>query len=214
MGPYALAFSTGTMTPPWLVKIAQRYKVLAGVLGKLQRAVARTRDPRRRQKLEQEIALVADRRTRLRRTFHDGCSVVVGQELVRTRAGALLLEALTLETYGTRRALAKAISTVPDDPALYERAVVNVSVFQQRTELFPIVSLSPRGTSLTHWNCPHDPPGKIRRSAGAYDAAPCDTCQIWVNTHYNAAQGLIKRFTSHYQRGRYPHLDGRVHVPP
>ena len=114
----------------------------------------------------------------------------IGQQLVSSGAQTLVLESLTVHTYGTSKALARAIEQLADDLSLYAREVVAVQLFTGRP--CRLVTLSPAFSSRLHVGCG----GRVDRSPGQYDHAPCLRCGLLVNTHHNAALFLEQSFLS------------------
>jgi len=192
IGPDVIAFSTGSPLSTPLRQTCRAYHQTSRTLQQLHRCLSlaqRGSSSHRPRALHQELSHVERRRQNLRKAVHDRCGPEIGQQLVLTHACLLLSEALALNPTGTRGGLAKAIYNMPDDVAILERAVSSVSVtFPDR--VLTLRLYRPDGTSLIHVNCPHDPPGRLKRTPSHYDWAPCSRCHQVINTHINSSQRL------------------------
>jgi len=119
----------------------------------------------------------------IRKTYHLQLANFLGQQILSSEASHLVLENLDVNTMNTRGALARAITSMADDTSLYAREVLALRLVGVKCKLHFV---SPYHTSTKHANCG----GKIKRSSGNYDIAPCDLCHKMVNTHLNAAINL------------------------
>jgi len=152
-------------------------------------------------RLDLDLALLGRKQERLTRAVANRSRVTTGQELVRTGAKVLAIEQLSLDAKGTRGALAEAILSLPDDPAVTSGAVTSVNHYweqQSSSHRVVIDSHDPRGSSSYHMDCPSLVNGqegklpRIKRSSGKYHFAPCQACGQLLNTHVLAARYLEK----------------------
>ena len=108
--------------------------------------------------------------------------------MVSCRAKTLIIEDLEVHTYGTKKALAKAIESMADDKSLYFREVMAVQLHTK--EDCKLVLIGAYNSSCLHVGCG----GTISRSKDHYDIAPCKKCNKMVNTHYNAVLYLEAKY--------------------
>ena len=98
------------------------------------------------------------------------------------------MEDLNCHTYGTKKALAKAIESMADEISLYAREVYAVKLHTGRN--CELVTQSAYNTSTIHVNCG----GKLERDEDNYDIAPCLKCSEMVNTHVNSVFYQINQY--------------------
>ena len=193
-GPFMAVSSFNLPLPPLLVTLLARWEKVEGELSKYQTLLASTSSSPassfKRSHYLSQLRLHFRRRKNLRQTCHQMIANWIGQQLVSSGAQTLVLESLTVHTYGTSKALARAIEQLADDLSLYAREVVAVQVFTGRP--CRLVTLSPAFSSRLHVGCG----GRVDRSPGQYDHAPCLRCGMLVNTHHNAALFLEQSFLS------------------
>lgn len=196
VGENMVVFSEEVRLPADMSSTISHYLRLEEVIQELHRALttcAKSCDNNssnihqtRYKKLKQELTSVYARRARLLRELHRLSSPVAAQVLLQTNSPIFCVEDLQLVARGTRGSLAKAILSMPDEFDLYERAVL--LVFWMTGAIVDLRRVDPRYTSQgVHVCCPVVPAGKVLRSRGAYDIAPCSACGAAVNTHQNAA---------------------------
>jgi len=187
-GKYAFVSTLNLPLPPHIQQLCHTWKTLDKQIPHLARLKETVASEWKKQKYSYEIERLYARRERIRNEYHLRIAQWIGQQLMDCQAKVLILEDLTVETRGTKGALAKAIESMPDDIGLYAREVL--AVRQVRNDRTKLVTLSPYGSSTTHVGCG----GKIQRSQGQYDSAPCKKCSKQVNTHYNAALWLEAQY--------------------
>ena len=135
-------------------------------------------------KLKGELERVYTRRSRILREITCLLPHFLAAVMVKKKCKVLKIERLTVDSTGTRGALAKAIYTMPDSLFIYKKAVWLASL-----ELGYDVQLEtvrPYHTSTIHYGCG----GLLTRQKGQYDVAPCKKCGQKVNTHANAAKNI------------------------
>jgi hypothetical protein len=197
ISPYLLVFSTEppelphSPLSPQLLTMCDRFRALDAVLQALQGArdhAANQHRWRKAHQLTHQYQLTFRRRVNLQQAIHHRCSVELGLHLTLCEAQVLVTEPLSITPKGTRKQLAWATHSMPDDPGIFERAVQNVRrAFQRPCQLH---QLPLDRTSLQHVGCL----GTLHRQNGHWDWAVCTACGQLVNTHRNAAQRLEVRF--------------------
>ena len=91
-----------------------------------------------------------------------------------------------VDAKGKKGPLAEAIYAMPDERIVFARATLNVTATRP-TNPVSLQVVDPRGTSQVHVGCG----GRLKRSKGHYDLAPCKKCGNIVNTHDNSAQAVV-----------------------
>ncbi len=188
LGQYMVTFNIPVTLPPDLLDLAAHYEHLSTkVLDELNRGFLRKRkeyDPHGCCKLKGELNRVYIRRSRILREITRLLPHFLAAVMVKKKCKVLKIERLTADSTGTKRALAKAIYTMPDSLFIYKKAVWLASI-----ELgydVQLESVLPYHTSTLHYGCG----GSLVRQPGQYDVAPCKKCGQQVNTHSNAAQNI------------------------
>jgi hypothetical protein len=189
ISPYILAFYPSQALSSELLQMCHHYQQTRSSLKQLQRALSAREKlglGAQQRKLRQEMSLLYRRQGHLRNAIHARCSVETDRVLQRTRASELVLEQLAVDPKGTRKALATAIYSMPDEGVIYLRALQNLQALNP-PQVVELLELNPRGTSQTHVRCG----GHLPRTAGSYDVCRCKKCGKQVNTHENAAEALV-----------------------
>ncbi len=133
-----------------------------------------------------ELNRVYARRARILAELKRASFRFVTSVLIQTYCSLFCIEDLHLTVRGTRGALAKAALAMPDEEALYSRAVLLASYITARP--ITLQKVNPVYTSQgQHSSCPMSPPGRLVRQDGTWDYARCSACQQLVNTHHEAA---------------------------
>jgi len=197
---YVQVFSTGTVISPYLRQLCDEYLALGKQRSVLHRAISKAKvagQHHRVTKLRREVSLVEHRRVQILKEIKARCSVELGSHLALSRARAATTEDLSFDPEGTTGGLSKAIYNTPDDPVITERAIRNVNA------VFPDAHceahfIRPDGTSLIHVECSHDPRGRLQRSRGHYDVAPCSECRELVDTHQNSARRVEEQYLTRF----------------
>jgi hypothetical protein len=199
LGPHAMSFDTGEQLSPasqlsrtTLATIGHYYqqKEHLRALDEQKAAARQQKNWKKRVNLGRQRKLVHGKITRLRKASHELCEVDLSIQLAKTGVTTLACEQLAgLDAAGKKGARAKAILNMPDDVTILVRGVWNVTAWhhEQGRQVEVIIDpQDPRHTSSTHTGCG----GKLLRSPGQWDMAPCKKCGKKVNTHVNAAQAV------------------------
>ena len=203
---YMLAFSEPAPLPDSIVVMTERYVRLGSVLSELSKKITKLEQLRSVQptlanqikynKLQTERNLVHTRRMNLRSALHREGSRYTTVMMLFTDATYLACESLSVSTDGTKKSLAKAITSMPDDLNLYIRAVTVAQTITSTPKY--LVSIDPYNTSKSsHIGCSVTPAGDIKRKKGQYDSVTCSACTKSVNSHTNAALQLVQRCTNY-----------------
>ena len=83
------------------------------------------------EKYQEQLDLLYRRRKNLLKTYQQKLVNFLGQQLVSSSASTLIIEDLNVHTYGTKKALARAIESMANDTALYAREVYAVQSIQK-----------------------------------------------------------------------------------
>ncbi|MHA2494667.1 MAG: hypothetical protein ACXAEI_04200 [Candidatus Hodarchaeales archaeon] len=195
-GVHMLTFSEPILLPPSLLRLCQKYHRLGDVIRQLGKAVTRATIWRRQfpsvfsfryyTKMTGELARVHAARARCLAELHRASTRFVSSVLMQTGSPLLCVENLHASARNARGALAKAILAMPDQEALYPRAVLLASYITGRP--IELREVNPAYTSQgVHRACSGTPPGRIVRQPGQWDYAECSRCHQRVNTHREAA---------------------------
>ncbi|MHA2273053.1 MAG: hypothetical protein ACXACI_14405 [Candidatus Hodarchaeales archaeon] len=113
-------------------------------------------------KMTGELARVHAARARCLAELHRASTRFVSSVLLQTGSPLLCVEDLHARARNTRGALAKAILAMPDQEALFPRAVLLASYIAGRS--IELRKVNPAYTSQgVHHTCPVNPPGHIVR---------------------------------------------------
>lgn len=187
LGPDILSFSEDVELPHLLLKLCQRYNNINAAIADFSPSLTKALEKYYINKVIKrrgEIQRMYSRRANLLKEIHNLCSQFTSAVLVKGKFAALANEELELSTRNTRGALAKAITTMPDDDNLYIHAVKTAEHLLKYT--VGLISVDPRGTSSTHYICG----GSIKRIKENWDIGKCIKCEILVNSHKNAAYNV------------------------
>ncbi|MFQ5976592.1 MAG: hypothetical protein ACE5OZ_00505 [Candidatus Heimdallarchaeota archaeon] len=195
-GVHMLTLSERILLTPNLLRLCHKYTRFEEVIRQLGKAVTRATRWRRQfpsvfsfryyTKITGELARVQAARARCLAELHDASARFVSSVLLQTESTLLCVEDLHASARNTRGALAKAILAMPDQEALFPRAVLQASYIAGRA--IELRKVNPAYTSQgVHHSCPVNPPGCIVRSSGQWDYATCSGCHQRVNTHREAA---------------------------
>jgi hypothetical protein len=195
-GVHMLTFSEPILLTPSLLRLCQKFHRLGGVIGQLGKAITRATIWRRSfpsvfsfryyTKMTGELARVHAARARCLAELHRASTRFVSSVLMQTGSPLLCVEDLHANARNARGALAKAILAMPDQEALYPRAVLLASYIAGRP--IELRKVNPAYTSQgVHHACSDTPPGSIVRQSGQWDYAQCSSCHQRVNTHHEAA---------------------------
>ncbi|MFQ5976928.1 MAG: hypothetical protein ACE5OZ_02205 [Candidatus Heimdallarchaeota archaeon] len=195
-GVHMLTFSEPVLLTPYLLQLCHKYHRLEDVIRQLGKAVTRATLWRRRfpsvfsfryyTKMTGELARVHTARARCLAELQHASTRFVSSVLIQTGSPLLCVEDLQVSARNTRGALAKAILAMPDDEALYPRAVLQASYIAGRP--IELRKVNPAYTSQgVHHTCSVQPPGRIVRQPAQWDYADCSQCHQRVNTHHEAA---------------------------
>jgi hypothetical protein len=195
-GVHMLTFSELILLTPYLLRLCHKYTHFEAVISQLGKAVTRATRWRRQfpsvfsfryyTKITGELARVHAARARCLAELHAASARFVSSVLLQTGSPLLCVEDLHARARNTRGALAKAILAMPDQEALFPRAVLLASYIAGRS--IELRKVNPAYTSQgVHHACPVSPPGRIVRFPGQWDYANCSGCHQRVNTHREAA---------------------------
>jgi hypothetical protein len=195
-GEHAIVNSLGLPIPEEISKLNDRWDKVIDEIKQFQSLLAQIEDHTKdqsnndwkRANYQTYIELLYQRKKELRKTYHQALVNWVGRQMVSSEAKTLIIEDLNCHTYGTRKALARAIESMADETKLYAREVYAVSLFTHRN--CELVTLDARNSSRIHVDCG----GQLQRDLENYDIAPCSKCKQKVNTHANAASFLLNQF--------------------
>ena len=186
-GPYAIVPSLDVEMPEEILGQSQRWDKVLEEISKLQsvqsKLISEGRDPWKQRVYQHQINALYRRKANLRKDYHLRLANWLGQLMMISGAQELRIEDLDVRTYGTRKALAKAVESMADDDQLYFREILAVSI--KRNAEVILRKINPAGSSTIHLGCG----GKLNRQLG-YDIAPCSKCGDQINTHKNAALTL------------------------
>jgi len=182
-GEYAVVSNLDLKIPHCIDKINIRWSKVIDEIAKYQKLIKTRQNPLKLRIYENTLGNLYRKKRDLRKSYHLKLAIWVGQQLYHSNAKHLIIEDLNVSTIGTKGALAKAIESMADDTSLYAREVLALNLIDRKCKLHKV---SPYYTSTKHHNCG----GKLIRSAGKYDIAPCNSCDKLVNTHLNAALNL------------------------
>lgn len=188
MGEYALVSSLNLKIPAELQLIEQRWRKVDQQIKKQQKLLASPRRKKKLRRYQADLRLLYRRRANLRQTYHQKLGNWLGQQLVGCGAEVLIMEDLKVHTYGTRKALARAIESMADEKQLYLREVLAVQLYTQKN--CKLVTLPAFNSSRLHVGCG----GMLDRSKEHHDLAPCKKCKRLVNTHHNATLFLEAKY--------------------
>lgn len=216
--PYMVAFSSGDDRSPAsqlsseTLTVIDRFKATGQTIAGLQAARARAEERRDHVKagnLARQITLHHGKKQNYLKDLHaHRCMVETGREVVRNGSSILAVERLnTGDARGLHGGLAKAVYSMPDDPAIPKRVARNTSTFYSQAwnskeydgdqpvpaPAVSVVTVDPRGTSTVHARCPVTPEGTLDRGNGHHDNCQCRGCQHVINSHVNGANGTHDR---------------------
>ncbi len=202
LSKYMLAYSEQEELSKELLKVINRYLSLEKAISELHVGLDRKRKaflayPSKERhvawlKVKGELDRVYNRRRNLLADIHRRSIRFTAAVLLANDSRVLCVEDLNVTAKGTKKALAKAILSMPDGSGLYERSCLLVEWFTGDTAT--LVKVDPRGTSqCQHHGCPSNPAGKILRDSVNRDVAPCSSCLTRVNVHDNSAVEINKR---------------------
>jgi hypothetical protein len=176
------------------------WHALEHIIANLQRKLEKSRNWQSALKLETEIKLLHKRRSNLRNDVLTRVRVHLGKKLVDLRVDYVGLEGhLHKDTKDKRSALAKAISSMPDNVSLvaHELVVLNTRLNKN----IKLVLVRKEGTSRFHHGC-----GGILKRVG--DCGACKKCGAIVNTHENSADNIEERTTDLINQFKTHQLSG------
>jgi hypothetical protein len=185
-GIYAAVTNLGLEIPEEIQSIGRNWEVVEDEIGHYQHLIE-TSTPKRADTYKGIKAEKTRRVVNLRKDYHQRLVNWIGRQLLAIQSTILVLEDLDTNTRGTRGALAKAITQMADDFALFTRELLSLEMYTG--DEYTLHTFSPYHSSSVHVGCG----GKLVRdpSKEEYDIAPCQACGRYVNTHYNAALWLL-----------------------
>jgi len=179
---------TGSMDlemAPILQPILEKWISLENVIKTLQQKRDTTRNWKRKHKLSTELRLAHLRRVRLRIELLTKARIQLGKKVLELNVDYVGIEAgLRKDTKDKKGALARAITSMPDNLALIRHEVMIINELFQRN--VKIVLVRKEGTSKYHHQC-----GGIIDRTG--DEGTCRECGERVNTHHNGANNVEDR---------------------
>jgi hypothetical protein len=165
-----------------------KWNALETTIAMIQRKIDTTTYWRQRLKLTTELGLLHRRRSHLRKDMLVRARTCLGKKLVESHVEFVALEAsLQKDTKDKRGALAKAISSMPDNITLVIRELGAVNSLLNRN--LKLVLVRKEGTSRFHYECG----GVINRTG---DLGACRSCGELINIHENAAENIEERATN------------------
>lgn len=186
-----------------LKKLLSKWNILEHTISSLQARSDTCHDWKRALKLKTELQLAHQRRSRLRTDLLTRARIQLGKKVLEWNVSHVGLEAdIHKDTKDKRGALARALSSMPDNIDLIAQELLVVNLTFQRN--IKLVLVRKEGTSRYHDGC-----GGIIDRMG--DVGTCRACGMMVNTHENAADNveeraikLIEKYHDHQSTGSTP----------
>lgn len=183
----------------------KNWQLLEGIIAKLQRKLDKNNNWKLTLKLKNEIILLYQRRSHLRKEIFKLLRVHLGRKLAELDVDYVGLEGnLIRNTKDTRGGLAKAISSMPNHIELVATEILALNLALEKA--VKLVLVRKEGTSKFHSICGH-----VLERTG--DNGQCSVCDVVVDMHENAAENIEKRVRIFLKQFKI-YTDLVVHLPP
>lgn len=135
-------------------------------------------------KAKGELARIYQRKFRIKKEIFNMIPHFLASVMIKSKCKTFFVEDLEIDQRGRKGALAIAISSMPKNMQMIEKAVQlasNVLGYEVK-----LVKVDARGTSRKHNICG----GTIERTLKRYDRAKCRKCGKTIDTHINSAKNV------------------------